>query len=82
MATHPTACLPQHQATQQSYQPSQPRRFQFGSRQRYENDVSSDILPWLRENEPQDYGKLQKLRRALYTRETKVIGSFDQELTL
>jgi hypothetical protein len=68
--TNPTTGLPQHQATQHSYQPSQPRTFRLSPRQRYANDVPIDILQWLRENEPQDYGELQTLRRALYTRET------------
>jgi len=65
--THPIAGLSQHQATQQSHQP---HRYQLGSRQRYANDVPTDILQWLRENEPQDYSELQTLRRALYTRDS------------
>ena len=68
--THPAAGLPQHQPTQHSHQRSQPRRFQLGSSPRYANDIPTDILRWLRENEPQDYGELQTLRRALYTRES------------
>jgi hypothetical protein len=62
--THPIALFPQHQATQQSYQPIRSRRLL-----RYANDVPTDILQWLRENEPQEYDELQTLRRALYTRE-------------
>jgi hypothetical protein len=67
--THPIARLSQHQATPHSHQPRQQRRFQLGSRQRYANDVPTNILQWLRENEPLDYAELQTLRRALYTRE-------------
>lgn len=61
---------PQYHSTQHSHQPRQPPGFLLGSRQRYANDVPTDILQWLRENEPQDYSELQTLRRALYTRET------------
>jgi hypothetical protein len=48
----------------------QPGRYRPHSGKRYANDVPTDLLQWLRENEPTDYGELQTLRRALYTRET------------
>jgi hypothetical protein len=68
--THPITGLSQNQVAQHSNQPSHSRRLQLVSRQQYANDVPTDILQWLRDNEPQDYGELQTLRRALYTRES------------
>src|SRR6266436_6593031 len=46
-------------------QPRRPKR----RRQRYPNGPATDILVWLCQNEPQDFGELMDLRRALYSRQ-------------
>jgi hypothetical protein len=44
-------------------QKSKPRR-------RLANVIPTDILAWLAQNEPQEFGELMDLRRALYSRKT------------
>lgn len=39
-------------------------------RQRYANDVSTDVIEWLKQNEPADFADLMDLRKALYARRT------------
>ena len=40
-------------------------------RRRFFNTIPTDILIWLAQNEPQHFGELMDLRRALYTRESR-----------
>jgi hypothetical protein len=37
-------------------------------RQRYPDALPTDILDWLKENQPQHFGELADLRKALYSR--------------
>lgn len=38
---------------------------------RYENAVRTDLIAWLRQNEPADFSELMDLRRALYSLDSK-----------
>ncbi|MBR0948063.1 hypothetical protein [Bradyrhizobium liaoningense] len=40
-------------------------------RDRYQNGVSTDVLEWLKQNEPADFAELMDLRKSLYARRTK-----------
>lgn len=40
-------------------------------RDRYRNGFPTDVLEWLRQNEPADFAELMDLRKSLYARRTK-----------
>jgi hypothetical protein len=54
-----------------SAQATEPPRRLKRRRQRYPNGPPTDILVWLAQNEPQEFGELMDLRRALYSRKTR-----------
>ena len=49
--------------------PSQQQKPEY--RDRYRNGLPTDVLEWLKQNEPDDFAELMDLRKSLYARRTK-----------